>query len=549
MNAFRMIALAALLAACFMHGPVAAQGPFGAGAQSSVRYGSARFKIKVPPARKSSSARRGFRPLYVSPSTKSFAISAAGLPTVVANVNPSTGEATVTVRVPVGAYTFVVTAYDRPGATGNVLSTGSTGPVDVGPGYITVYLTLSGVVASLALALDYPHPTIGSPATTDLEAIAKDADGNVILSPYGTSEPLNKPFTLTSSDPVNGRLSQTTIQQTFGANTGFRVSVTYSGANVPSITFSAAGGGLGAGAITPATLVPLAPPTSGEQLIAQQLEDPVNTFSTLPSHQFLGTLPFPPGVNSRNSLAVDAAARRIYIQNQDYPHSAIEIFQASGSYAMVGSISTPMALFGGLAIDSTTGEVFSGQATNGNGVISVYGTSAGHALIGTIRDAVAAGAALAVDETAGRLYAAGCPDSFGCHPGFEVFSVAAPYQNLGQYGWKGFGTTYCSVAVDAQTERLFLSECNLPNENPSYIDVYEAADLKNRVARIGPLTPAAQLAIDSKARVLYVTRISDTVGIAIDHSVDMYGLDDGFSLLGSIPIRSVDHIAVAPFTP
>jgi hypothetical protein len=545
MSAFRFLGLVAALVTCFMQGQVAAQMPFEAGAQGSVRYGSAHFKIKVPRAPKAGSAMRGVRPLYISPSTKSFAISTAGYTRVVADVDPSTQQATVTVRIPVGTYTFEVTAYDRPGAKGNVLSTGSTGPVNVPPGYVTVYLTLSGVVASLALALDYPHPTIGSPATTDLEAIPKDADGNVILSPSGSTEPFTKPFTLTSSDPVNGRLSQTTIQQSFGVDTGFRVSVAYSGANVSSITFSATGGGLRAGAITATMLVPLAPPTSGDELIALQQQDPVNVFSTLPSHQFLGTLPLPE--NDIVSLTADRAAGLLYFDDYNLP--AISISAASGSYAMVGSIPIHGVRLGALAIDSTRGELFSAQSTQSNAFISVYRTSAGHALIGTIPDKALGTPALAVDETAGRLYAAGCLLQFGC-TGLEVFSTTAPYKILGMYGI-GYGNLeYCSVAVDAQTERLFLSECNIPNENPSYIDVYDAADLNNRVARIGPLSPGAQLAIDSKARVLYATRRDETSSYDdVQNFVDIYGLNDGFSLLGSLPIRSVYEITVAPYAP
>ncbi len=545
MNYFRIVAAALALALCYL--PLTAgtgsAAPFSAGARS-VRYGSAYFKIKVPPRATPPSLRR-IRPHYISSSTKSFDIAVDGSHADTANVNPSNGYATAIVRATVGTHIFTVSAYDKLDAKGTVLSTGSTAPIDVPESQITIYLTLSGVVASVELALDYPNPTLGSPAVINLNLIAKDPDGNVILAP-GT--PFTRPITLTTSDAVNGKLSFTTIQAT--PDTYSRLRVAYSGANVRQITFSATGGGLAPGAVTPATLIPHSPPTSGEQLIAQQDDDVTAVFSTLPSHQLLGTFTNPFANDYfYGSVAVDDVNRLIYLGNQVYPHQQIDIFSATGVHAQVGSIAAGPSYLGGLAIDSADGKVFSLQYDGEYKYNDIYvnSTAPGHALLSKVSYTFAGTPALAVDSAGKLLYAAGCADSYGCSPGFSVYSTAAPYSLLASYGTGVFGTTYCSIAVDPLTRRVFLSECNLPNENPSYVDVYDAADLKHRAARIGPLTPAAQLAIDAKARVLYVT--SATPQRSFPLGIDSYGLDDGYAFLGSFPVRSVHHIAVAPFAP
>lgn len=545
MNTLRILAVATVLIVTATYMPAsAARGPLQTPAVAPVRYGSASFRIKVPAAPKLPAV-RGIHPLYVSPSTKSFTISTDGSSPVIANVNPKTGYAIATLHhIPVGTHSFEVTAYDRLGGTGTVLSAGNSGPVNVPPGYVDVYLTLSGVVASVALVLDYPNPTLGSPAVINLNVIAKDPDGNVILSaPSASAQPYTRPFTLTTSDAVNGKLSTTTVQQSTGSPNGLRVSVAYSGAAVSKIVFSATGGGIRS--VTPATLVPIAPPTAGEQLIAQQLDDPVTSFSTTGSHQLLATI----GSTLKDgtlydSIAADETTGLIYMENQHYPRSRIDIFAGGGAYGLIDSITVPQATFGGIAIDAGGGQLFvSVQGTNSY-YTSVFSTSAGHALLGTIPYDLGT-PSLAVDSTAKRLYAAGCTQAFACGYGFEVFSTVPPYKKLGAYGRKNLSISYCAIAVDSVTERLFLSECNLPNENPSYVDVYEAADLNARIARIGPLQPAAQLAIDAKARVLYVT--NEPTSYNLPYAVDMYALDSNFSLVGSFLIRSVFHIAVAPY--
>ncbi len=548
----RPICFGVLLLVAVLSLPVAAaQRPFVSSANSSGRYGSASFQIKVPASPKRAPAAHGTRPLYVSSSTKSLAISTDGSAPVVANVSPTTGYVKITIGgIPVGTHSFQVTAYDRLGGTGAVLSVGNTGPVDVPAGYIKLYLSLGGVVASLALVLDYPNPTLGVPAVMDLNVLAKDADGNLILSPGNSAEPFSRTFTLATSDARNGTLSQTTVGQNTDGT--FRVSVAYSGAKVSKIVFSAMGGGLPSRAISPATLVPIAPPTSGNQLIAQQSSDPIDAFSTLEGHQFLGTIVSPPTQKVYASLVADEATRLMFIGDESYPNATIDIFETGGAHAMVGTIATPKTRFGGFAIDSAAGKLFSAQYGSNYSDIKIYSTAAGHALLGRIPfPIVYESPNLALDTTAGRLYAAGCPAEFFCSPGFEVFASTAPYKMLGTYGKGPYGSSYCSIAVDPARERLFLSECNLPNETPSYVDVYEAADLNHRAARIGPLTPGAQLAIDAKARVLYVTA---QPGFTLDnagygYSVYAYGLDDGFLPLGSFPIRTVHFITVAPYAP
>ncbi len=132
------------------------------------------------------------------------------------------------------------------------------------------YVTLSGVVA-----------TVGSPANIGLQVETQDADGNLFLGPIDPSQPI----TLTSLDPLAAAIEPATLTQSGNAAAPFfSARVAYSGANDARITFSARGAGLKS--VTPATLVPLLPPSSGEQLIATQYVDPISSFSTLPGYQF-----------------------------------------------------------------------------------------------------------------------------------------------------------------------------------------------------------------------------------------------------------------------
>jgi len=208
-------------------------------------YGTVSFAIKVPPAptRSATAGRLGIRPKFISPSTGSVAILIDGNCLVIANVNPA-GNIIVAFRAPVGKHTFTVTAYDGTGGRGNQLSTGATPPVIVPPtGSVHVALTLGGIVARIVLSLD-AQATVGYPATINLIVTAEDADKNIMLG----ATPFAQPITLTSSDPVNGRLSQMTLSQ------AVRVTVMYSGANVSQITFSASGAGVQF--VAPTALIP-----------------------------------------------------------------------------------------------------------------------------------------------------------------------------------------------------------------------------------------------------------------------------------------------------
>ena len=144
---------------------------------------------------------------------------------------------TAVIHATVGGHTVTVTAYDASGGKGTILSTGSTGFYVEENKVRRFKLTLSGVVASVALALDYPNVTVGSPAVINLNLTVADPDGNIILAP-GT--PFTVPITLTTSDPVDGKLSVTTIQSTPNEAPGKqtpRLTVAYNGANVRAIAF------------------------------------------------------------------------------------------------------------------------------------------------------------------------------------------------------------------------------------------------------------------------------------------------------------------------
>jgi hypothetical protein len=204
-----------------------------------------------------------------------------------------------------------------------------------------VFLTLDGVVASVALTLAQTHPTVGSPAVINLDVQALDADGNTIFAGAFTA-----PLTLTSSDPLDGTLSQTIVGSAVNEQPQYfqRVSVVYSGANVPSVMFSASGPGINA--VKPAVFVPFAPPASGQQVLVTGGFDHNAAFSTAKGNQLLATFGQSPLSGTQyGPAAVDPAAGLIYVTNYSAGNGRfVESYQSGGGYAFVDSFNLPTGL-------------------------------------------------------------------------------------------------------------------------------------------------------------------------------------------------------------
>jgi streptogramin lyase len=96
---------------------------------------------------------------------------------------PQSGNPTCTLSVdaPVGRDTFLLTLYDAPGATGNVLSTKMLAQTIALNAANTIALALDGVVASIAISPGAATLPAGATATVPLAVNALDAQANIIV--------------------------------------------------------------------------------------------------------------------------------------------------------------------------------------------------------------------------------------------------------------------------------------------------------------------------------------------------------------------------------
>ncbi len=162
----------------------------------------------IVPTTVPSGARR--RPKYVSIGTQSasIAVSAPGAPATTFVIGCDYGVCNGSVDAPVDTDTFAVKLYQAPGATGNVLSSGSTTQTIVAGQANAVNLTFDGIPAKTALTFDMPNPLIGTPLTFNLDVTALDAGGWTIVG-AGNYDP---PLVLTLTDPSGATsLSKTTV--------------------------------------------------------------------------------------------------------------------------------------------------------------------------------------------------------------------------------------------------------------------------------------------------------------------------------------------------
>lgn len=168
------------------------------------------FSILIPITQSSSR-----KPAYLSAKTQSIAVQLATVapagpgPAVIIDLAAGSSDCSATacsadLMAPVGQDQFVVTAYDGPGASGHVLSTGAI-TITVTPASTSanlsnsLSLTLNGVVSSISLAVTPSVLAANASSAVTVTVTAYDASGAIIVGPGN----YNTPVTITVTDPAN----------------------------------------------------------------------------------------------------------------------------------------------------------------------------------------------------------------------------------------------------------------------------------------------------------------------------------------------------------
>jgi streptogramin lyase len=257
---------AALLYGCSSSLPATAPGTTGAPPSSGST--PVTFVVSIP-AGTAANARfpHPRRSRYISPSTQSIQITLGGTTLLTANVAAGskackTGDGksrTCLARTtaPTGTQTFVVTAYDGAGGTGNVLAKGNV-PATLQPGSAQrVNVSLTGKPTSIALSLSPAYPLAGKPSTSSVIVSALDADGNTIVGAYAA--------TIALKDIDSSGATKLSASSVADSSTG--VTLSYDGSSVYRAVISANAPGLGK-----ATAVFAPAPTNIAQYVAPWLK-------------------------------------------------------------------------------------------------------------------------------------------------------------------------------------------------------------------------------------------------------------------------------------
>jgi virginiamycin B lyase len=163
-------------------------------------------------------------PRYVPATARSVSVTVNGGTPQYLNAPAST----IVIDAPVGTDTFAFATYDDQNGQGNVLSRASVTKAIVLGAANTVTAVLNGVIVSLTISLSNPSPNAGVPATVNVNASAKDADGNTIVGPGDYSTPIR----LSLADDTNsGTLSLSTTTLPNSATTA---TLTYNGGTLNS---------------------------------------------------------------------------------------------------------------------------------------------------------------------------------------------------------------------------------------------------------------------------------------------------------------------------
>lgn len=252
------LVMSAALSACGgggSAGSVLPQTPSNAVPAPSPTPGSSSVAIAITiPAASSKGAALRRKPLYVSTNTQSASIAINGETPIVANLSASSPNCvtvagggrtcTFSVNAPVGVDTFAEALYASANATGAILSQGQTSATIAAGKANTIFLTLDGVIASLALRLANATPSEGAPAQIGLTVNFNDASGASIIG----SDPFVVPVTLSDSDGSGiTSLSKTTLNSPADASA---LVVNYSGAVLAQAVIGASAGSIVAPNVT-----------------------------------------------------------------------------------------------------------------------------------------------------------------------------------------------------------------------------------------------------------------------------------------------------------
>ncbi len=143
----------------------------------------------LAPDASSSITARTRRPRYVGKTTASLAIvvNGAGTATILNLGDPAfcdaTGKCTLSIPVPAGADTFLISTYDQQGGAGRLLSRTTIAQTLPAGATTVVKAVLNGMAASLALSIGNAVATLHHTAAIPLTVTVRDADGNAIVGP------------------------------------------------------------------------------------------------------------------------------------------------------------------------------------------------------------------------------------------------------------------------------------------------------------------------------------------------------------------------------
>lgn len=335
---------------------------------------AATFVIAVPP--KTTATMR--RPLYISPNTQSVTISVSGEPAVTANLTASspgcsaangTLSCSIPVVAPVGNDTFAISLFAGLNGSGSALSSGEAQAAIVAGAANTVPVTLSGIVASVSVALGVSQPSVGTAGSIPLIVVAKDASGATIVGPAGYSVPI----VLTDNDASGATsLSATTLN---GPSSS--VSLSYDGAAMGSAaTIGASASGVPPSAVTGATVVAALPATSAAGVGVFDASDG-DAYAFVPSTTGLAqvqlTSPFAstqiPLPSSVDGCAVDQPDALLY---------CYAFHSASVTVLSLKSLPSPAAVLTTIQTDAST---YSLTSTNGCLICGILYDPMRHAVI------------------------------------------------------------------------------------------------------------------------------------------------------------------------
>lgn len=231
--------------------PPVGSGVTPAGRPTGSSPASVALSIVIPSG--STASAHGRRPRYVSAGTKSIAVSYAGS----RQTADCASTCSIMLSVDPGSVTFDIGLYDAAGATGHLLSTGSTTATVVPGQQNSVKVSFSGIVAKAVIALGATSVTAGTPATIPVTVSAQDAAGFTIIGP----EPYATPIAL-SIDDTTGAAS---LSATSLLAPGSPVILAYNGsANLSAVRVSANAGGVAAQSPVLAVQPRPAPPPAGQ---------------------------------------------------------------------------------------------------------------------------------------------------------------------------------------------------------------------------------------------------------------------------------------------